>query len=186
LVPASHLELGMWLSTQRKQYRLLKIGKPSHMTGERVQKLESIGIVWQVNNWMERFNDLNKFINENGHCNLPTDYHNKQLRSWATTQRSHYRFLCQGKQSHLTEERVQLLDSVGFSWKTREDWGTRFSELKKYHQQFGNCSVPRGYKIFPKLYRWINHQRLELRKFSEGLPSRLKNEQVNLLKGFEI
>jgi len=123
---------------------------------------------------------------KNGHCNLPTDYHNKQLRSWATTQRSHYRFLCQGKQSHLTEERVQLLDSVGFSWKTREDWGTRFSELKTYHQQFGNCSVPRGYKIFPKLYRWINHQRLELRKFSEGLPSRLKNEQVNLLKGFEI
>ena len=37
------------------------------MTGERVQKLESIGIVWQVNNWMERFNDLNKFINEVSH-----------------------------------------------------------------------------------------------------------------------
>ena len=30
----------------RQQYRLLKEGKPSFLTGERLQKLESIGFEW--------------------------------------------------------------------------------------------------------------------------------------------
>ena len=41
-----HESLGIWTSTQRTNYRLLKEGKTSPMTDDRIRKLESIGFCW--------------------------------------------------------------------------------------------------------------------------------------------
>jgi len=41
--PHSAGKLGIWVNNQRYQYRLHQEGKHSSMTGERIQKLESIG-----------------------------------------------------------------------------------------------------------------------------------------------
>mmetsp|Transcript_32502 Transcript_32502/g.55370 ORF Transcript_32502/g.55370 Transcript_32502/m.55370 type:complete len:471 (-) Transcript_32502:138-1550(-) len=38
--------LGSWVAVQRKEYKLLVEGKPSRMTHERINKLESIGFEW--------------------------------------------------------------------------------------------------------------------------------------------
>lgn len=51
LVPQQYPEnpqLGTWVSNQRKQYRLLREGKSSPMTDERVKKLDEIGFVWSI------------------------------------------------------------------------------------------------------------------------------------------
>jgi len=40
--------LGNWVSTQRKQYRLLQKGHKSPMTTERIDKLEEIGFKWKA------------------------------------------------------------------------------------------------------------------------------------------
>jgi len=42
-------QLGPWVHTQRQQYRLLQQGKKSHMTDERIAKLEKIGFQWRLN-----------------------------------------------------------------------------------------------------------------------------------------
>ena len=47
-IPTASGTLGCWVSNQRQQYRLVKEGKPSSTTDERVQKLESIGFQWSV------------------------------------------------------------------------------------------------------------------------------------------
>jgi len=182
VVPTSNNNLGIWVGTQRKQYRLMQQGKPSHMTVERVEMLNDIGFVWHVNTWNERFEELKAFKEATGHFLVPTDYHNKQLRPWITTQRSHYRFMQEGKPSQLTEERIQQLERIGFPWKTREDWQTRYQELLQYINEFGDAGVPRNYTRFPKLYRWVNCQRMEYQKHMEGSTSRLKQDQVALLE----
>jgi hypothetical protein len=51
LVPQQYPEnpqLGTWVSNQRKQYRLLKEGKSSPMTEDRVNKLDEIGFIWSI------------------------------------------------------------------------------------------------------------------------------------------
>ena len=51
LVPNKYAEnppLGTWVMHQRAQYRKLREGKPSPMTEERVEALESIGFVWSI------------------------------------------------------------------------------------------------------------------------------------------
>jgi len=40
--------LGIWVSTQRQQYKLMKEGKSSFMSVDRVQALEAIGFTWQL------------------------------------------------------------------------------------------------------------------------------------------
>ena len=40
--------LGRWVSTQRSQYKLFVDGEKSTMTQERVERLNSIGFVWNV------------------------------------------------------------------------------------------------------------------------------------------
>ncbi len=71
-VPTSYPALGVWVGTQRKQYRLKTKGKYSHMTDERMAMLNDIGFVWEVNNWMEKFLELKQFHSETGHFLVPT------------------------------------------------------------------------------------------------------------------
>jgi len=78
---------------------------------------------------------------------LPKDFSNKQLRPWISTQRSHFRFRQENKPSQLTDERVELLNGIGFPWKTKEDWQTRFNELLLYFHENGNLQVPKVYDV---------------------------------------
>jgi hypothetical protein len=51
LVPCRYSEnpkLGQWVATQRQLFKLFQEGKPSRMTAERIQKLESVGFIWKI------------------------------------------------------------------------------------------------------------------------------------------
>ena len=57
---------------------------------------------------------------QNGHCVVPQHYtRNRALGKWVAKQREQYRFYREGKHSFLTEERIDLLKSVGFVWKIK-------------------------------------------------------------------
>lgn len=50
----------------------------------------------------------------------------------------------------MTDERIMMLEKVGFVWNaTPEDWGARYEELKRYHQKHGHCLVPQQYAASP-------------------------------------
>lgn len=72
LVATSYPVLGVWVGTQRKQYRLKTKGKYSHMTDERMKLLNEIGFVWEVNTWNEKFEELKHFRMQYGHFLVPT------------------------------------------------------------------------------------------------------------------
>jgi hypothetical protein len=56
----------------------------------------------------------------------------------------------QGFPSALTTERIQRLESIGFTWSIRPEpaktWHKKFQELKIYKDTFGNCMVPQRYQ----------------------------------------
>ena len=109
--------LGKWVGNQRTQYRLRREGKHSFLTEERIKKLDEVGFEWspQGNSWNDRYNQLVEYKNEHGNCLVPQRYSkNKALGKWVAKQRTQYRLRSEGKHSHLTEERIKLLDEVGF------------------------------------------------------------------------
>lgn len=116
--------LGQWVYDQKKHYRLLKEGKKAKISQDRIEMLESIGFAWSsMSNhfvkydklWMSKFEELKRFMEVNGDRVVPEK--GTHLCKWIENQRYQHIGFRKGKQSRLTQERVDLLNSVGFIWR---------------------------------------------------------------------
>ena len=110
LVPMKHkvdgFSLGGWVSKQR--YRKDKL------SDERVKLLDEIGFVWRVMDedaWGKNYKLLKAYSAKNGDCLVPMKHkvEGVALGRWVSRQR--YR------KDKLTDERVKLLDEIGFAWR---------------------------------------------------------------------
>ena len=185
-------QLATWVYNQRKQYRLYMEGKISQVTEERIALLESIGFEWvlrTVTEWEVRFEELKDYQSKHGHCNVPQKWNeNPQLGRWVNNQRAQYRLYNEGKKSLITEERIALLESIGFVWDVQEAlWQQRFNEMKEYQAEYGNCNVRRKWSEHPQLGIWVMNQRAQYRLYREGKESQLTEMRIALLEsiGFE-
>ena len=122
-------QLGNWVGKQRYQYKLFMNGdKASQMTQERIDMLEAINFQWSIAppSWKERYQELIAYKNNHGDCNVPRRFEeSKQLGEWVATQRTQYKKFKDGKPSHMTQERIDMLEEIGFEWIVR---GKRGSE----------------------------------------------------------
>ena len=98
--------------------------------------LNDIEFVWdaQQSAWDRQVKALKKFKEKNGHCHVPWRYEDDRvLCVWVRDQRRHYSYLQQGKPTHMTQERVAQLESMGFLWDTTEaTWFQNYHNLVKY------------------------------------------------------
>ena len=110
---------------------------------ERTSKLDSIEFVWNRNpdvRWEIMFEELRKFKDREGHCNVPYKYSdNPKLGQWVMNQ--------QANRSKISKERASKLDSIGFTWDRNPDvkWEIMFEELRKFKDSEGHCNVPSIY-----------------------------------------
>uniref|UniRef100_A0A7S2Y8D8 Helicase-associated domain-containing protein n=1 Tax=Entomoneis paludosa TaxID=265537 RepID=A0A7S2Y8D8_9STRA len=117
-----NLPLARWVKRQRYQYKLMKEGKSSTMTEDRVQALEEIGFIWDSQGaaWSERLEELRSYRGQFGHCNVPSNYsENPQLATWVKCQRRQYKLYQEQKPSNMTAERITELGALGFEWELR-------------------------------------------------------------------
>lgn len=155
--------LGLWVSNQRTRFRLLKEGKPSHLTRNRVEQLNKLGFEWAIRRtWKQRYNELVKFKNLYGHCNVPKQQQDKpgpQLSMWVVQQRTEYRNKKKGKPSSMTTDRIKRLEKIGFEWILIKPWEDNVLELLEFRQKYGHCDVPYSYLANPQLGFWVAKQR---------------------------
>jgi hypothetical protein len=125
-VPLNNSEypkLGLWVKEQRRHCTLMKQGKQSHMTEERIAELDTIGFCWDTHEatWLDRLRELADFKERFGTCIVPTSYQeNPKLGTWVHHQRRQHKKFKEGKPCHITEERIQALESLGFVWNPRD------------------------------------------------------------------
>lgn len=100
-----------WINEQKKKYHGKVKGKA--LTEEQVKKLESVGVFWCKKEeviWQQQFADVKEYYETYGNLDIPKDYvskHGKLLLSWIKRQQFAYRH------NNLSDERIQLLQSVG-------------------------------------------------------------------------
>eukprot|EP00978_Attheya_sp_CCMP212_P006714 scaffold15573_cov69-Attheya_sp.AAC.1 len=190
IVPTRSGQLGTWISNQRTQYTLLQEGKDSLLTIEKCEKLESIGFEFKCratySAWNQRFQDLVDYKKINGHTNVPT--HSGRLGSWITKQRTHYRYIKEGKDSPLTIDNREKLESIGFEFKCRptcSPWNQRFQELVDFKKINGHTNV-RTHS--GPLGRWVGCQRRNYHLLKEGKHSPLTTDKSKKLEsiGFDF
>ena len=106
--------------------------------------------------WMQMFKALQDYAEKYGNCIVPRGYDdNLKLATWVGLQRKQYNLKQMRRPSHISEERISLLNGLGFTWNAKEaTWDRRFEELKEYKGRFGDCTVTVS-EDFPQLGRWV-------------------------------
>ncbi|MDY8023399.1 Helicase associated domain protein [Paenibacillus polymyxa] len=178
-VPARYdingVKLGIWVSRQRQLY------KNNKLTQERIDKLDSLGIIWDSveATWDVTFKLLSKYRDEKGHCNVPQGYEadGVKLGAWVSTQRTLF------NNNKLTLNKIDKLNSIGFQWDVYEtEWNTTYKLLLKYRDEKGHCNVPFKYELDgKKLGGWVHTQRKIFKQ------NRISQERINKLNsiGFD-
>jgi len=127
-----------------------------------IARLEALRIEWDPREaaWGTQFIAMRKFIEENGHSEIPnTTPANAALASWATGQRVRRR------ERTLEPERVERLERIGFSWNpAAENLESIFAELEAFKCREGHCNVPYDYTLRPGLGAWLSAQRSALKR----------------------
>ena len=148
--------LQAWCGTQRKLRRM------NALTDEREQRLNSISFDWHTSHdymWQLRLRQLQAYKEENGH--VLVNRSDGELGTWAKTQRTEMRFKINGHHTHLTDERIDELESVGFAWSIREAaWEENYSSVLQCHRE--KTEVPQ------KLATWLRDQKRFARAFKMG------------------
>jgi len=121
---------------------------------------------------------------------VPRIYHeNQRLSRWVQKQRRQRKRKDQGVHSTLSDERQELLTSVGFCWDSHEAiWNEQFQSLKVFHVDHGHCIVPTTHPD-SSLYRWVRYQRKQFTLYHQaGSKSSMNEERVLYLRsiGFEL
>jgi Helicase associated domain len=171
---------------------MVKDEKPNPLVQSRIAKLEEIGFNFTVHSdkWMEQYLMLKAYKEKHGDCQVPTHYaENPKLGRWTHTQRHQRRLkLKLYKKSSISQERIALLDDLGFNWEVRPSieqpratWHQRYDELVEYYTNNGNFLV--SPETHPKLYRWCSEQRSRLKKLESHTPAAIATEELPVPDG---
>ena len=106
--------------------------------------------------WDARFKDMKSHVEKCRNDSVPLTFsQNRKLGLWASRQRQHYKKLLNSEKTPMTEERVRLLNNIGFEWDASGSiWETRFDELKEFVEEFGHSRVPLRYPRNRPLGTW--------------------------------
>ena len=147
--------LDSWCQDQKVEYEKMCRGEPTSMTPTRQNILMKLGFAgvgesirkkrtssksakasWKK--WMEK---LTEYYNEHGNVDVPLKYKPcPSLGTFVNRQRSELRKMEAGKATSLTQERIEDLNKLGFTWALREShvsWEDRYKELKEFKDTNG-------------------------------------------------
>mmetsp|Transcript_14690 Transcript_14690/g.22430 ORF Transcript_14690/g.22430 Transcript_14690/m.22430 type:complete len:291 (-) Transcript_14690:432-1304(-) len=132
--------------------------------------------------WHHHFQDLVTFWRENN--SFPNQHSDQpKLFGWVKRQRCQYKLYQRGKESTMTQERIDLLNSIGFVWNQQETlWESRFKELVDFKKKYGNCDVPYNYEENPKLANWVKIQRRQYVLYQANSASNITFERIKKLE----
>ena len=165
-----------WIQVQRQAYK----GKGTYtkLSKQQIEKLESIGMVWDVKG--KGFSDMyelaKRYYEEHGDLLLPDKYEidGKKVSNWIKDKRKAY------KKGTLIEEQIEQLETIGMIWDVKEyKWLQMFEQAKQDYDENGNLMLTPSQN--KQLYAWLRIQR-DLYIKGEGL----SEEQKRLLGEIEI
>ena len=219
-------KLSAWVMRNRAMYKnfrdppedknghlkAITIGK---ITPLRIHALEKLGFIWDTKDekWHAMFDELRKFHDEHGHMRISLTS-NAPLYRWADRQKLQYVLMKRGEPSHLTKERYEMLESIGFTWwntspqasqlrkqDIANDFETYYQQLVDFRNKHGHTRVAHrkgtgsaeeleGDRVDWRLVQWVTLVRKQYKLWEEGKREecKLDENKIRLLEeaGFEF
>jgi len=151
--------------------------------------------------WNEKFQLLKEYKERFGDCLVPKAFPEGRLGEWVSWMRALYKKREHGQeQNTLTDDRVALLESIGFRWKLRSrgstgkmvSWNDRYKELVEYKRVTGDCNVisKNADGSHEKLANWVSNQRtaFKMLKTTGKANIKISADRIRLLQeiGFDF
>ena len=131
----------------------ITLNLPSEVSEEFSESITTMIVKNTTSTWMEKYGELCKYVEENGHAVVPQI--DPQLGAWVMNQR-HYK-----NTGELSQERIDLLNEIGFVWKIRGAmWDKNYEMLSDYFEKNGHSDVENDHPLFS----WVYTQRHEYKK----------------------
>lgn len=170
--------LGKWIATRRCEYMAGTLSK------EKQEKLEDIGMVWQVNqsySWSHMYKLAADYFEKYGNLTIPTSYvteNGENLGAWIAENRDNYEI------KNLSEDQVEKLETIGMAWSLAEnEWNEKYEMVKEYYLKYGNLSTRRNSNppLSPNLLNWLSWQRkyYQMNMLSESKTKKLESIGMN-------
>lgn len=126
--------------------------------------------------WNNNFKKAESFYKEHGHCLiLKSDLSLKRIRDWLHEQ------MALNKANKLSEEKVELLDSIHVDWKAFgkqwEKWEESYRKLLRHYEKTGEANVS---QLLKGLGPWLSAQRVSYRQ------ENLSDSKIILLESLSI
>ena len=172
LVPVRFGQLGCWVANQRQAR------KRAELSDEQIELLDEIGFDWGESRgaqtpWMERLKELEAYEEKHGDTLVPAGF--GQLGCWVANQRRARR------RGELSEERIGLLDEIGFVWNVRtEQWNINYKKIVAFKNKHGHTNVSK--EDDRKLYQWCRYQRDKAAIINDEGESLLDSDERALLE----
>ena len=197
-VRISSWKLGYWVMNQRKEYRKMMNGQATALKQEDVEKLKSIGFVFNALDarWHSNYKRLREFYDKHRHfdVSLTKTSENEEgdeataikahsrFQGWVNRQLVEYQKFKQGHRSSLDEDRFKALQEVGFD--SVPTWNDMFEELLYYIAKLdGPFTLPMPItESTSRLRYWVRQQRRSYRQYMKGKNSVLTKEQFEKLE----
>ena len=161
------LALGKWIYAQR---RIRKGETNGIISDERIQKLDSIGMIWTQRSdipWNRGIEHAKAYRDTYGDLMVPVNYVSPDgynLGGWITTMRCTKR--SKERRGQLSDEKIKQLDDLGMVWNKFDfSFEQHYAEAERYYRENGNLLIPVSY-FSPNnlaLGRWIHSMRGALR-----------------------
>ena len=145
--------LGSWITNQRST--------KDSMSNDRKRLLESLPLwSWDLLTvqWNEGFDELKKFVTENGHSNVPDKYKTYEgygLGNWVYKQRYN--------KDIISKNRKELLESIlDWSWKTIkiQEWENNYKKVRLFSRNYRHTNLLKlKNKEGKYLNEWLKRQR---------------------------
>jgi hypothetical protein len=140
--------------------------------------------IFHVEDWNNMMFEALVYRAEHGDLNAGAkDEDHENLFGWMQEQRKQFKlYQDDPSSSTLTQDQVNVLDSLHFHWHTRgeEHWNRMYLSLKQFQEENGHCLVSRS-KGKDKLGDFVTDQRRQYKLLMEGKPSRMTHSRKALL-----
>ena len=167
-------KLKSWIQEQKLKYNSTT---NVNLSEEQIERLEQIGIVWNVNqtSYDNMYRQAQEYFAQHGDLLVPRTEEYKQLANWIKGQRRKYK-----SKEGLSKEEVESLEAIGMVWDAKKyNWDTMYAQAKAYYEEHGNLSFPYNDKKYKQLSNWIQNKKSGY--YGKG-SCRLTEEQVRQLQ----
>lgn len=172
-------KLGIWIQTQRK----LKKGSNSKNNFEKIALLDSIDMIWDVNDytWNCNLEICKKYYRKHGNLLVPQDLiiEGVNIGRWIANLRNAKK----GKSAMgLTDERIAILESIGMVWDQNEYvWKQQYELAKEFFEQNGHLNIPRDYSVEScNIGMWLKNQKAANKRGTLSSARKQMLDEINI------